>query len=285
MNIWEKIKYEYQKDNSAVKQIIIINLAVFTVLVLVGLVASLYNKKAGDIFSIFFLPSNLNDLIFQPWSIVTNIFFHGGFWHIFGNMLLLYFIGGIFEDFVKRETVWRIFLWGGIAGGLFYLLSMNIFPVFEEVVSYKKLLGASGGVTAILVAAAMHIPHYNLRPFGLFKIEMRWVAIFFIFRDLYTFPGSENMGGLLAHIGGAIFGALFVLNLQGKINFPSFELPKISKKKMKVVKKATGSKPGSNAKGGRPNQAEIDAILDKISQSGYDSLTSQEKDILFKASE
>ena len=165
---------------------------------------------------------------------------------------------------------------------MLFVISYNIFPVFSEVVGYKKLLGASGGVTAILVATGTFLPRYQIRPFGLFNVELRWVALFFVFRDLYMFPVSDNTGGLFAHIGGAIFGLIFILNLQGKITRPnlnqtSFFWDKKRDERMRgpII---TDKKP-------KPNQDEIDAILDKISQSGYDSLSIREKDVLFKASE
>ena len=286
MNLREKIKYEYNKGNSAIRQIIAINLAVFVFTILVGVVAKVSGYTADDLLQYFYLPSNLGTLLIRPWTIVTNIFFHGGFWHILGNLLLLYFLGGILEDFLSPKHIWKIFLYGGLAGGFLFIFSYNIFPIFKELSTYQKLLGASGGVTAIIVATGIHLPHYNIRPFGLFNVEMRWVALFFVFRDLYMFPASDNTGGLFAHMGGAIFGALYIMHLQGKIDLPKVTFnPKVptKMKKVKVDEKEINYK--HKTRSTKPNQEEIDAILDKISHSGYDSLSKEEKDILFKASE
>lgn len=286
MNAWEKVKYEYNKGNSAIRQIIAINLAVFVFTIFIGVIAKLGGYSSDDVLQYFYLPSNLGHLLIRPWTIITNIFFHGGFWHILGNLLLLYFLGGILEDFLSPKHIWKIFLYGGLAGGFLFVFSYNVFPIFKELSTYQKLLGASGGVTAIIVATGIHLPHYNIRPFGLFNVEMRWVALFFVFRDLYMFPASDNTGGLFAHMGGAIFGALYILHLQGKINLPSFATtPKFTSnpKRVKVDEKELNYKPKTNTT--RPNQEQIDAILDKISHSGYDSLSKEEKDILFKASE
>ena len=286
MTIWEKIKYEYNKGGSAIRQIVMINLGVFVFTIFVGIVAKLSGFPPSELLEYFYIPSNLGVLLIRPWSIITNIFFHSGFWHILGNMLLLYFIGRVLEDFMDSAKVWKIFLYGGLAGAALFVISYNVFPIFEEVKSYKKLLGASGGVTAILVATGLYVPRYQIRPFGLFNVEMRWVALFLVFRDLYLFPVSDNTGGLFAHIGGAIFGMLYILHLQGKIELPTINGKSIVPSKMKKVEVDESTIAMERAyKKHQPNQDQIDAILDKISQSGYDSLNKTEKDILFKASE
>lgn len=282
MSTWEKIQYEFYKGNSAIRQIIMINLAAFIFTVFVGVIARLSGFPPEDLLEYFYIPSNIGKLIIRPWTILTNIFFHAGFWHLLGNMILLYFIGRILEDFMEFKKIWKIFLYGGISGALLFVTSYNIFPVFNEVVGYKKLLGASGGVTAILVATGTYLPRYQIRPFGLFNVELRWVALFFVFRDLYMFPVSDNTGGLFAHMGGAIFGLVYVLNLQGRITRPNlnqkpffWDRQRDERSRGPII---TDKKP-------KPNQEEVDAILDKISQSGYDSLSKHEKEILFKASE
>lgn len=282
MSTWEKIQYEFYKGNSAIRQIIMINLAAFIFTVFVGVIARLSGFPPEDLLEYFYIPSNIGKLIIRPWTILTNIFFHAGFWHLLGNMILLYFIGRILEDFMEFKKIWKIFLYGGISGALLFVTSYNIFPVFNEVVGYKKLLGASGGVTAILVATGTYLPRYQIRPFGLFNVELRWVALFFVFRDLYMFPVSDNTGGLFAHMGGAIFGLVYVLNLQGRITTPNlnqkpffWDRQRDERSRGPII---TDKKP-------KPDQEEVDAILDKISQSGYDSLSKHEKEILFKASE
>ena len=282
MSTWEKIQYEFYKGNSAIRQIIMINLAAFIFTVFVGVIARLSGFPPEDLLEYFYIPSNIGKLIIRPWTILTNIFFHAGFWHLLGNMILLYFIGRILEDFMDFKKIWKIFLYGGISGALLFVTSYNIFPVFNEVVGYKKLLGASGGVTAILVATGTYLPRYQIRPFGLFNVELRWVALFFVFRDLYMFPVSDNTGGLFAHMGGAIFGLVYVLNLQGRITRPNlnqkpffWDRQRDERSRGPII---TDKKP-------KPNQEEVDAILDKISKSGYDSLSKHEKEILFKASE
>lgn len=286
MNLWDKIVYEYSKGNSAIRQIIIVNLAAFILTILVGFAARLGGFSAVSVLEYFYIPSNIGTLLIRPWTIITNVFFHADFWHVAGNLVLLFFIGRILEDFMSNRQIWTIFISGGIVGALLFVIAFNVFPEFHVVVKTKKLLGASGGVTAILVATGMFLPRYVVRPFGLFDVEMRWVALFFVFRDLYMFPVSQNTGGLFAHMGGALFGVLYILHIQGRLGLKLPNLRNFVPKNMRVSKpdEVLLRKQTVN-KANRPNQEEVDAILDKISQSGYDSLSTHEKTTLFNASE
>ncbi|MGB1037280.1 MAG: rhomboid family intramembrane serine protease [Bacteroidia bacterium] len=289
MRIWDNIKTEFSKGRSAVHQIVLIILAVFIFSTLVLLSGKLFNAPASDILNFFYLPSDLSSLLVKPWTIVTNIFFHStfGIRHALGNVLAIYFIGRLLEDFMSTRRMWTLFLGGGISGSILFVALYNLLPTFEEVVGISVLLGASGGVAAILAGAAIFIPYYILRPFGIFEITMRNACVLMLFIML-TYPIIDgNLGGFFAHLGGAIFGSIFILNLQGKINIPKFEIKLPQKKaKLKTVKggraKEADTAPGSS---NRPKQEEVDAILDKISNSGYDSLTKEEKELLFKASE
>jgi membrane associated rhomboid family serine protease len=288
MTIWDKIKYQFNNGDSAVRQIIIVNLAVFIFQILVGVVATLYKFESADFLQYFFLLSDVDKLLVRPWTLITNIFFHRDFTHILVNLIVLFMIGRILEGFMSSRKFWQIFFFGGIAGSLLYVFSYNFFPIFYESNTIGELVGCSGGVTAIIAATGVYLPRYEVRLFfSKFKVELRWVALVLIFRDLYAFPDSNNLGGLLAHLGGVIFGALYILNMQDRIKFPSINLdrlrPKMSKK-ITYEERKTKDKPTSTKKT-KPNQQAVDAILDKISQSGYDSLTKTEKEILFKASE
>lgn len=288
MTVLENLKYQFFKDDSAIKQIIMINLAVFALTLLVGVLNFFFMFNADQLLSYFYAPSNVAKLLIRPWTMVTNIFFHDGVWHILGNMLWLYFIGRILQDFIGNRKIQLIFLLGGIIGTLFYVSAYNIFPVFDG--KESVLLGASGGVMAIVIATATLVPNYQIHLFGMLSIKMKWIALIKIAFDLASISsGAGNEGGMIAHIGGAVFGFLYILYVQGRIG--NFELKTSFDKKTGPFTKVHVSETkvkGQQAKSEgsyKPNQQEIDAILDKISQSGYDSLSDKEKHTLFKASE
>lgn len=283
MRFADSIRMKLAAGHRAVKLLILINIAAFLLSIFVNLLAYLWQADGSSLLGVFYLPANPGVLLMRPWTLLSHMFFHTGFWHILGNMLWLYFIGTILNDFLPDRRIYHVFLGGGLFGGLLYLISYNVFPVFNEHLALSRLLGASGGVLAIVTATATLVPHYTLRPFNLFNIEMRWIALISIVLDLMAIP-QGNPGGHIAHLGGALFGFLYIRTIQGGIRLPRFSLPNLSgKPDERVLKERYQKKQKKN--GNKPRQEEVDAILDKISQSGYDSLSSEEKDLLFRASE
>lgn len=282
MRFTDTVRMKLSGGHRAVKLLILLNIAAFLLSVFINLVAYLWQADGSTLLGVFFLPANPGILLMRPWTLVTHIFFHSGFWHILSNMLWLYFIGIILNDFLPDRRIYSVFLGGGLFGGLLYLISFNLLPVFSEQVSVSRLLGASGGVLAIVTATATLVPHYTLRPFNLFNIEMRWIALISIVLDLMAIP-QGNAGGHIAHLGGALFGFLYIRTIQGSIRLPRFRLPSFSRKPDERILKERYQK--KQKKAHKPRQEEVDAILDKISQSGYDSLTTDEKELLFRASE
>ena len=291
MSIWDDLKYQFNRGDSAIRKIIFINIGAFVASILITTILRFSGVESSDgILSYLYLNQNPGITLIRPWTIVTNIFMHGGFRHILSNMLWLFFIGTVFQDFGNNKRVYTTFIGGGIAGGLLFMLVYNIAPAFIGKNAY--LLGASGGVTSIIIAAAVLLPYYEFRPFGLFSIQMRWIALFRLATDFMSLPEMTNTGGTLAHLGGALFGFLYMKQIKGELNLPSlnFKIPNPFKRrpKMKVDERSfyrKSEKAGRSSDPSMPNQAEIDAILDKISQSGYESLTADEKNKLFKASE
>ncbi len=211
---------------------------------------------------------------FSFYSVITSLFVHAGLWHILGNMLWLYFVGIILEDLIGKKHIWKLFFGGGISGVmLFYLLSI----AFNNT---APLVGASAGISAILVATAIFTPNYRVYLFGMIAIELRWIVVAKIVFDVLGMFGGLNAGGSQAHVGGYIFGALYITELKGLWNFP-----KITWKKTNFQGRPSRSASVSiNNQENSPSQEQIDQILDKISKSGYDKLSKKEKEMLFKAS-
>ena len=222
----------------------------------------------------FTIDSNLSELIIKPWSILTYGFLHDykSFSHIFWNMLVLYYFGNILKNIFGDKLIKNLFLTGIIAGGLTYVLSYNIFPVFKD--SDSAMVGASAGVYSVLFYLTTYSPSTRIRLL-FFDLKILYIALFFIFKDIY-FINSDNSGGHIAHIGGALWGYYYCVkynNGNDLVNsiFSYFKRNKRSKPTFKSKKDNKSF-----------DQKKIDEILDKISDSGYDSLTKSEKEYLFK---
>jgi len=295
MNRWERLKYEFQKGDSPVRKLIIINVAVFVFTLILNFFAFLYNTSAQELLIYFELPSWAGVFLKRPWTLFTYMFLHAGIWHLVFNMLFLYFIGRILEDFVSNKKFYTVFFGGGLLGGILYLIAYNTFPVFTAMDHWVPMLGASGAVTAVIVAAATLVPNYQIYLYGLIRMRLVWLAVILVAMDVAFFPNG-NSGGRLAHLGGALFGFLYIQYIRGSIGFDLSFLNRIrnpfkprmtiiDERKIRNERKGKKSKPGRKSDSKRPNQDEIDSILDKINQSGYSSLSKDEKDILFKASE
>ena len=254
----------FQPTNKAIVDIIWINAIVFFAIVIIRLL------PFGQFLSylLAFIPGRPIYLSF--YSYVTSIFVHFGFMHILGNMLWLYFIGIILEDLIGKKHSWILYLGGGIVGVITY----QIFSYFLG--QTNPLVGASAGISAIIVATAIFTPYYQILLFGVLNIQLRWIVIAKVFFDLIGIFGPTNAGGYQAHLGGYLFGLLYITELKGYWNFP-IKIPKFKSKPARKAKVTI-----NHSSSDIPNQAEIDRILDKISESGYDNLTKKEKETLFK---
>jgi len=227
----------------------------------------------------FGFPAYLAKLPTRFYTILTYQFFHEGFLHLLFNMLWLYWVGRIFLDFLKPRQFHFVYLAGGFAGAILFALAFNIFPVFISSISGASVIGSSAAVMAIIVATATLVPDYSIRLLLLGDVKLKYLAIAYIILDLIG-TASTNAGGSFAHIGGAIVGFTYIKVLQNGTDWSNIFK---KKPKLKVVKN-NEAKPGVKKKESSVDQKEIDSILDKISKSGYDKLTKEEKETLFKAS-
>lgn len=234
----------------------------------------------------------------KPWSFITYMFLHVGFFHLLGNMLWLYFVGSILQDLVGPKHIYRLFLGGGILGAVFFQGIYSFSAYAEQGIPFQ-LLGASGGVSAVVIGTAIFTPRYRLFLFGLVEVELRWIALAKVLLDFGGLASGSNVGGYTAHLGGIAWGAIYVFGvLRGDFLFGLFDFfdnfsarlgaafqkksprnttLRFEKGNKTVVSNATRGKGG-------PSEAEVNMILDKISQVGYNNLTAKEKETLFKAS-
>jgi membrane associated rhomboid family serine protease len=284
MSIVEEIKRSFS-GNSAVRNIIVLNVAVFLATSLVALVLYLAGTGISEydwLLKKLMLPASFKTFIVQPWSLFTYMFLHSGFMHILFNMLWLWWIGGLMLEYLGSRKVLEAYLLGGLAGGLFYMICYNVFPVFRDAVPGSYALGASAGVLAVVVATATLLPDYPFQLLFFGTVRLKWIAVASVVLDLISIPAG-NAGGHLSHIGGAIFGFLYTKYLYQQTIFPQWLTNPSTlfrkKARMKVHYRTTYLRDSD-----KPSEEEIDAILDKISRSGYDSLTRKEKEQLFKAS-
>lgn len=292
MDIWHNIKKTFGKANS-LSRLIYINAIVFLVFLVFEIISFLFNNPDIEavVLHLFAIPASLKTLLVRPWTLITYMFTHKDIWHILFNMLWLYWFGKIFLDYLDQRKLVAIYFLGGVSGAIVYVLSFNIFPAFTGMVHDSVAIGASASVMAIVISTAAYIPDYSINLFLLGRIKIKYIALaIFILTSFMDF--SVNSGGKLAHMGGALFGFLYILNLRkGKDIAKGFNriidfLATLFKprKKMKVsYKRPVTDYEYNKIKSDR--QLKINQILDKISKGGYDSLTKEEKEFLFSESQ
>jgi membrane associated rhomboid family serine protease len=293
MALWDDIKATF-RNGTSLTRLIYINIALFIIISIIGIIGFLLVNPEiiNQTIRLLSVPSSIQTLLVRPWTLITYMFTHKELLHILVNLLWLYWFGKIFLEYLDQKKLVAVYLLGGITGAFTYVLSYNIFPAFQGVVGESiPLLGASASVMAIVVAIAVYVPDYTVYLFLLGRVKIKYIALgIFILTSIMDF--SVNSGGKLAHIGGAIFGYLYIVSYRqghdiGKgINkiidfFITFLKPR---KKLKVThKKAADDFDYNQTK--VEHQKEINKILDKISKGGYDSLTKSEKDTLFRESQ
>ncbi len=286
MNFTHEIKESFKKG-SILTRLIYVNLGVFVVLRIINVFFFLLNENF-TLINWLALPSDLNQLLYKPWTMVTYMFLHEGFLHILFNILWLYWMGKIFLFYFDEKKLLGVYLLGGFFGGLFYLVAYNLFPAFSNSVNFSYLMGASASVLAIIAAIATYAPNHNINLLFIGQVKMKHLAIFSVI--LYVIGiASSNSGGNLAHLGGAFFGFIFALNYKKGSDMTVVvtsiinSIVKLFKPKQKIHVSYKGKNNDyefnrqKNVK-----QEEINRVLDKISKSGYDSLTKEEKELLFK---
>ncbi|NCT09192.1 MAG: rhomboid family intramembrane serine protease [Flavobacteriia bacterium] len=279
MSNFKYFKSRFQ-SGTIVEKLIYINICIFIFTVLISVFQDLYKNDTNFLVQWFSLDATIGSLFTKPWSIVTYGFLHQGFIHILFNLIALYFIGNLFIDYFAPKQLLTFYLLGTFFGGLFYLFSQNYFPLFEGTTSI--LIGASAGISAIFIGIATYMPNYELKIRFIGFVKLWYLAAIWVSLDVFGLAGG-NAGGHFAHLGGSLFGFLFVSKVSNKeiVIFKNLvAIFSTRKKPLKTIYKSTNKKRETTKSDF--TQKQIDTILDKISKSGYDTLTKEEKEFLFK---
>jgi membrane associated rhomboid family serine protease len=289
----DKLK-DFLLSKNMLSRLILVNVVVFILANIANLYYVLYQvPHTYTIFTEWFaVPSNPEILLQKPWTLFTYMFLQENFFHILFNMIMLYFGGTLFLQYLGGKKLLSTYIIGGLFGAVIYILAFNYFPAFILVSKYSVALGASASVLAILVAIAVYIPDYTIMLMFFGKIKMKYIALFLVLIDLLSIE-KENPGGHIAHLGGALWGFTYIMLYK-----KNFEVYKIFNPLINFIKDIFKRKPKLKVeyKKGRPlnddeynkqkadNQKKVDAILEKISKTGYANLTREEKEFLFSAS-
>ena len=283
-NIFQELKQTFLQGKMT-HRLIIVNVAVFVLIQIYLAIFRLGGLVSEDLpNTLFTLDTSLTGFLYKPWGIITSIFAHFDLFHLFSNMLFLYFSGKFFEQIWSGKQLLITYILGGIFGGIAEIAVQSIFYSTEN--NGALVIGASGSIMAIFIAVAFHSPQTQLLLFGKFSIRLYFLAIFFLIQDIIGI-GTKDTTAHFAHIGGAIFGILSIVKMKfipaKSPNSKGFfnQLFKSSKKKT-VAPRFKSDEAYNQEK--RAHQEKIDSILDKISKGGYESLNQSEKDFLFKQS-
>lgn len=317
-SIWEDIKREFSYGNM-VTRLVIINVMVFIVVNLIWVALQIYNNykissSFDNFMSFFAMSSYWLDLLVHPWAIITSMFLHEGFFHILFNMLMLYWFGRIIGDLLGDHRILPLYLLAGLAGNVVYFITANLLlPYAQGSIAY----GASGAVMGIVIAAAVLAPEMEMRLLLLGNVKLKYIAAALLLIDIIGIGGMNNTGGHFAHLGGAAFGWFFIRRLQegDDLSAPVNNFLHKVREFFRGLGQDRGQKKGPGprvayrnpnnkgqtggesrrfgrrkTKGGEQGGQEmsheerVNAILEKIKESGYENLTEEEKKFLFNAS-
>jgi membrane associated rhomboid family serine protease len=289
MGISDQIRDTF-KQGSTLIRLVYINVAVFLFIKVMQVLAFLFGFGGVNEVLLHWLavPADLGTLITRPWTLFTYMFLHEGFLHILFNLLWLYVFGRIFLMYLSQKRLVSVYLVGGLSGAVLYILAFNIFPAFQQMVPVSIALGASASVMAIVIAIAVYVPNFSINLLLIGNVKLKYIAIFVIVLDVLSIP-SSNSGGHIAHLGGALFGYLYIAQLRRGRNitrsFDRFMDNLFAMFKPRPKFRVTHKKPMNDIEYNKwkaQHQERIDKILEKIAKNGYESLTKEEKEILFK---
>jgi membrane associated rhomboid family serine protease len=288
-SILNNLKQEF-KQGTILNKLIYINVGVFLLFSILGVFSFMFQFNLSPVLDQLYLPAENSKLISQPWSFITYMFLHNGFLHLLFNMVWLHFAGKIFLQYLNPKQLLNTYILGGVSGGLIFIIAYNYIPPLAIFTQNAQALGASAAVLAIIVAIATYTPNYSVRFPFIGIVKLKHIAIFSVMLDLLSIP-KGNAGGHIAHLGGALFGYLYIKQLQKGNDFSIGFTKWInnisnlfkSKSKLKTVHRRKKTDTQFNTEKSAQQKA-VDLVLEKISKSGYESLSKEEKSTLFSAS-
>jgi len=213
--------YNIFKSKNIVIQLILVNVLVFIVIGLIEVVYTLFKLPIGVFHQ--YVTNNLSisavpiEVVKKPWTFITYMFMHSGFFHILVNMLMLYWFGKIFNDFLGNKKLFDVYISGGLAGAIIYLIAYQTIPLLEGNYPLLGMVGASASVVAIIVATATYFPDYSVFMLFFGRVKLKYLAIFFLIIDVLSLKDG-NTGGHFAHLGGALFGFIYANRLKKGID-------------------------------------------------------------------
>jgi len=296
MSILDEIKYQFKARN-VLLQLIIINVGLFVLLNILSFIFYIAGKGQDLLWYHavinLAMPYNPHELLYKPWTILTHFFFHAEFGHLFWNMITFYFFGRIFTEYAGNSRILSVYVYGALCGAALSFLCYLFIPSLQQIEPANYMLGASAGIMAIVVGAATLVPNLQVTLMFIGNVSFKYIALFYVLLDLVSLQYYSNAGGHIAHLGGASFGFLAMTSFKkgndwtrGFNNFFEWIRGILSgKPRMKVIHNNKMKKTDEQFNLERNKlQQQMDQILDKISRSGYDSLSKEEKEILFKSS-
>jgi len=288
-SILNNLKQEF-KQGTILNKLIYINVGLFLLLSILGVFSFMFQFNLSPVLDQLYLPAENSKLLSQPWAFISYMFFHNDFLHLLFNMIWLHFGGKIFLQYLNPKQLLSTYILGGISGGLLFIIAYNYIPALTIYTQNAQALGASAAVLAIVVAIATYSPNYSVRFPFIGIVKLKHIAIFCVVLDVLSIP-KGNAGGHIAHLGGALFGYFYIKQLQkgndisnGFSNFLNKLVNTFkTKSKLKTVHKRPKSDKQFNTEKTEQQKA-VDLVLEKISKSGYESLSKEEKVTLFSAS-
>jgi membrane associated rhomboid family serine protease len=288
-SILNNLKQEF-KQGTVLNKLIYINVGIFLLFSILGVFSFMFQFDLSPILNRLYLPAENSKLLIQPWAFITYMFMHNGFLHLLFNMVWLHFAGKIFLQYLSPKQLLSTYILGGISGGLLFIIAYNYIPALVIYTQNAQALGASAAVLAIVVAIATYTPNYSVRFPFIGIVKLKHIAIFSVALDVLSIP-KGNAGGHIAHLGGALFGYLYIKQLQKGNDYSigvTTWLNSLSnlfkpKSKLKTVHKRPKTDKQFNTEKSAQQKA-VDLVLEKISKSGYESLSKEEKATLFSAS-